>query len=260
MQQHGQNLIIALKIKKMQHRKIKILFFVLASILFTACKNTNADMLGNGTNTLSNGEEDKYSLGGDKMQMSNITMELIKGTTEKIKNIKITGDIDIDFAHTMIIHHQSGIGFSEAEIENSTNVQIKKIAQGIITAQKKEIEKMTNFLTGYMLTNGKVKIAESKGKLSEIMIGMVTAINKMKMTWIADKDFAVIMIHHHESAVEMAREELLHGKEKMLRQVAAKMIDNKSKEMRMLKLWVIANGVDVLNKEKKNNTNTVLFI
>jgi uncharacterized protein (DUF305 family) len=244
----------------MQNRSIKILFFVLAAILFQACKNNNADMLGNDTNTLNNDEVQKYSLGTDKMQMNNVTMELLKTTTDKIKNIKITGDIDIDFAHIMILHHRSGIGFSTAEVENGNDVQIKKVAQSTITVQKKEIDKMMFFLKDYMLTNGKVKITESKGKLSEIMIGMVTAMNKIKMTWNTDKDFAVIMIHQHESAVEMAREELLHGKQNMLKKMATKIIAYKSKEIRMLKLWVIANGVDVLNKEKKVKATTASFI
>lgn len=244
----------------MQNRTIKILFFVLAAILFQACKNNNSEMLGKDNNTLSNDELEKYSLGNDKIQMSNITTELIKAATDKIKNIKITGDIDIDFAHIMILHHQSGIGFSTAEIENGTDVQLKKIAKGIITAQKKEIDKMTDFLKDYMLTNGKVKITESRGKLSEIIIGMVTAMNKMKMTWNADKDFAVMMIHLHQSAVEMAKEELLHGKQKMLQEVATKIIAYKNKEIRTLKLWLTANGVDVLNKKEKLKPNALLFI
>jgi uncharacterized protein (DUF305 family) len=111
-----------------------------------------------------------------------------------------------------------------------------------------------------MLTDGKVKITESKGKLSEIMISMITTLNKMKMTWNADKDFAVMMIHHHETAVKMATEELLYGKQKMLQKMAIKMIAYKNKEIRTLKLWVTANGIDILNKEKKVMANTALFI
>jgi uncharacterized protein (DUF305 family) len=53
----------------------------------------------------------------------------------------------------------------------------------------------------------------------------------------ADKDFATMMIPHHQGAIDMAKIELQHGKDPKLRAMAEKMIKDQEKEIAELKAW-----------------------
>ena len=53
----------------------------------------------------------------------------------------------------------------------------------------------------------------------------------------ADKDFASMMIPHHQGAIDMAKVELQYGKDPKLRAMAEKMIKDQEKEIADLKAW-----------------------
>jgi hypothetical protein len=53
-----------------------------------------------------------------------------------------TGDVDRDFAATMIPHHQGAIDMALAELRHGRNEQLKRIAQEIIVDQQQEIAAM----------------------------------------------------------------------------------------------------------------------
>lgn len=64
----------------------------------------------------------------------------------------------------------------------------------------------------------------------------------MKMTGDADKDFAMMMIKHHGSAVEMAQIELRDGHDPKIRDMAQKIIDSQKKEIADFEAWLAQNG------------------
>lgn len=53
----------------------------------------------------------------------------------------------------------------------------------------------------------------------------------------ADKDFAMMMIAHHQGAIDMAEIELKYGKDPALKEMAQKIIDAQKKEIEEFKLW-----------------------
>lgn len=55
---------------------------------------------------------------------------------------KPTGDIDRDFAATMIPHHQGAIDMAIAELRHGHNEQLRRIAQEIVVEQQQEIVAM----------------------------------------------------------------------------------------------------------------------
>ena len=59
----------------------------------------------------------------------------------------------------------------------------------------------------------------------------------MPMTGNADRDFATMMIAHHQGAIEMARIELQYGKDPELRSMAENVIQAQGKEIEQLKRW-----------------------
>lgn len=60
------------------------------------------------------------------------------------------------------------------------------------------------------------------------------------MTGDADKDFALMMIPHHQGAIDMAKVELQHGKDPKLRAMAETIIKAQEKEIAELKAWQAA--------------------
>ncbi|KND47093.1 MAG: hypothetical protein AB199_01535 [Parcubacteria bacterium C7867-004] len=54
-----------------------------------------------------------------------------------------TGDaFDQAFLKEMIVHHQGAVAMAEAALKNAKHQEIKDLAQGIISAQNSEIQKM----------------------------------------------------------------------------------------------------------------------
>ena len=62
----------------------------------------------------------------------------------------------------------------------------------------------------------------------------------------ADKDFAMMMIPHHQGAIEMAKAELQYGKDKKLRAMAEKIIKAQEMEIAQLRKWQAANPLERL--------------
>jgi uncharacterized protein (DUF305 family) len=66
----------------------------------------------------------------------------------KMSAMKPSGNMDVDFAMMMRVHHQSAITMAEAELQNGKDPQMRVMAKDIIYAQKKEIAAFDKFLAG----------------------------------------------------------------------------------------------------------------
>ena len=112
------------------------------------------------------------------------------------------------------------------------------MAQNIITEQKAEIDKMQQWVKGYKIPGAKKQTGEMHNELGETMKAMMDKMHNMKMTGNTDKDFVMMMIPHHESAVKMAENELMHGKQLELKKMAKQMITDQNKEITDLSAWL----------------------
>ena len=148
-----------------------------------------------------------------------------------MNNIKMTGNFDIDFTNTMMLHHQSAVDMAKKILLFTTNAEIKKVAQNIIIAQEKEITDFKELLKSGMLkiTSG---IATNNSSLEENMMHMDSKMKAIKPTGNTDKDFLNMMIPHHESAVLMAKDELMNGNNAALKLIAQKIITAQENEIK----------------------------
>lgn len=77
---------------------------------------------------------------------------------------------------------------------------------------------------------------DSSKAFMELHEKMMTSM-MMKPTGNADKDFAMMMIPHHQGAIDMAEVELKHGKDPVMKEMAQKIIDAQKKEIEEFKKW-----------------------
>jgi len=71
---------------------------------------------------------------------------------------------------------------------------------------------------------------------------MMQAMNDMPMSGNPDMDFAMMMIPHHQGAIDMAKVELEHGTDPKLRAMAQMIVDAQEKEIAELNDWIKAHG------------------
>lgn len=63
------------------------------------------------------------------------------------------------------------------------------------------------------------------------MSGTMQQMKAMKLTGDADHDFAMMMKHHHQSAIDMAQSEIAGGTDVQMKQIAQEIIEEQQKEI-----------------------------
>lgn len=66
--------------------------------------------------------------------------------------------------------------------------------------------------------------------MHDAMNNMMQQMQSMRPTGDADHDFAMMMKHHHQGAIDMARSEIAGGTDEQLKQMAQKMIEEQQRE------------------------------
>jgi uncharacterized protein (DUF305 family) len=61
------------------------------------------------------------------------------------------------------------------------------------------------------------------------------------MTGDPDKDFVMMMLPHHQGAIDMAKVQLKYGKDPTLRALAKAIIEAQEKEIQEMKQWLTAH-------------------
>ena len=167
----------------------------------------------------------------DSMTMDHKNMEGMH-SMNGMNGMKMTGDFDYDFANTMVMHHQSAVDMAKEVISKGSNAEVKTMAQNIVTAQEAEIAQFKNITANYKMPEMKEESKEAHNELGETMEKMETKMKGMAKTGNVDKDFLMMMIPHHESAVTMGEDQLSHGKNLELKKMAQKIMEDQNKEIK----------------------------
>lgn len=216
----------------------KILFItvtLLAGLSIQSCSNGNNSSDKNGSDT------PMSQMAHMDTKDMNEMMQSMHSTKENMDAMKMSGNFDIDFANMMVMHHQAAIDMSEVEIAKGNDSRIKTMAQNIITAQKAEIAQLQQFVKNYRMPETKMEKGEMQDDMKKTMKTMMDNMMDMQMTGNIDKDFVMMMIPHHESAVSMAGAEIVNGKDSALKKMAQKMINDQSREIKEFKAWLADN-------------------
>ncbi len=212
-------------------------------VVLQACNNdkTSANESTTDKDTATNSTTATDHSKMNNMNMNNDLMNAMKPSMDQAEAMKMTGDFDYDFASMMIYHHQGAIDMSQVELTKGSDAQVKSWAQKIIDAQKAEISQFQQFTTSNKPAEMKHEVGEQHNEMSEIGEKTAMDMNGMTMTGNVDKDFVMMMKLHHEGAVEMAKNELSHGKKYDIKKMAQKIIEDQNNEIKEFNDWLSKN-------------------
>jgi uncharacterized protein (DUF305 family) len=220
--------------------KIKLLItLAIGMYFFTSCDNgttTTTDKDNTDSTKMSNLKNDTMKNKMDDMKKNDngLTTSMNK-MMDKMSSMKMTGDFDMDFANMMIEHHQGAIDMSKIEVAKGIDEKIKGMARNIITNQSEEIGKMQEIIKNYKPSGMEMG---KHDELTKEMEDMKAKMNGIQMTGNTDKDFVMMMVPHHEGAIKMFKDEISHGMNAALKQMAKKGISDQAKEITEFKSWI----------------------
>lgn len=205
------------------------------SVLGTiACNNepTSNHTAHNGADSAHNGH-----MKTPHAQQAGEMQRIMDNMMADMHSVSSSGNPDRDFAAMMISHHQGAIEMARAELTSGKDAEIRKLADGIITAQEAQIAQMQTIMAGLPKGN-----ANADGAAYDALMGSMGGMmhSNTPSSGNMDKDFLQAMIPHHEGAVEMAKVEIRYGRDGKLKALAQKIIDDQTREIAQMQAWLSA--------------------
>ena len=162
----------------------------------------------------------------------------------KMDALKMKGNVDHDFAHHMLEHHKGAVAMADIELRDGKDATMRALATQIKADQLREIgemepiaERLDNAPTNYKpLDPADPFTSKMKASMDGMMKNMPAAVAN------TDMNFNMLMTVHHQSAVDMAKAELVHGKDTKLKAMAQMMVNAQEKEIAALKDWHSKNA------------------
>jgi uncharacterized protein (DUF305 family) len=74
--------------------------------------------------------------------------------------------------------------------------------------------------------------------MEESMTRMDSGMKSAPMNGDSDHDFVTMMMPHHQGAIDMAKAELLYGKDPVIRRLAEEIIVDQQSEIQAMQLWL----------------------
>jgi uncharacterized protein (DUF305 family) len=201
-------------------KRINIL--IATVILFAAC------------NEQAQKKEEHSKMQNQATESKNVMMQAMDSSMRAMHQVKQKGNADYDFVAIMIPHHEGAIVMAEALIKQGKSPTLIKFGEKVIRVQKAEIEKLNNFLK---TTAGKPSENGERFKLAlhNSMQPMMDGMEKRDLNGDIDHDFIVLMIPHHQSAVDMAKAYLPYAQHSQIKKMAKQIITAQESEMEWLK-------------------------
>lgn len=133
---------------------------------------------------------------------------------------------DQTFIEQMIPHHQEAVSTSEIVIAKTSDPELKKFAQKIISDQTSEINQMKTWYKAWF--------NKDYSGTSTNMMGDLTKLSVAEL----DKAYVYGMIEHHKSAVDMASKIKTITQKQEIKTLASSIILSQSAEINTLQGWL----------------------
>lgn len=150
---------------------------------------------------------------------------------------------DLRFIDSMIPHHQGALVMAQEALQKSKRPELIKLAQGIVTEQKKEISQMQQWRKQWYPKASATPImwhAAMNGEMpmtAEHKQSMMMNISLGKADTGFDRRFLDGMIPHHQGAVTMGQDLLQKSKRPQMKKLAQNIIKSQQSEIDLMTKW-----------------------
>lgn len=150
---------------------------------------------------------------------------------------------DLRFVDAMIPHHQGAVTMAQDALTKSQRSEIKKLAQGIITDQKREIKQLQQWRTQWYPKASSTPMAYDSSKNQMVPMSQEQMQSMMMEGDLGAADakfdlrFIDAMIPHHESAISMAQGAIAKSKRPEIKQLAQEIVKAQEAEIKQMKQW-----------------------
>ena len=149
---------------------------------------------------------------------------------EDMNAAPMTMDPDVDFANMMIPHHQGSVDMVNILLKYGKHEEVLEIGRAALEADQASIDRLEQFLETHGDPVPQTGI-DFMDDMDMVMMKMDEAMKAMHYTSDPDYDFAEMMIHHHQGAIDMSRVELEYGTAEKALEEAQMIIDHQEEEI-----------------------------
>ncbi|WP_177204794.1 DUF305 domain-containing protein [Hymenobacter arizonensis] len=229
----------------MKITSLSLAFLTSATLLLSSCGSNDSASTATSETMSEHGDMDGMDHGTmNHDHDATGMMGIMHASMDKMQAEKTIGNTDHDFAHLMMAHHQGAVDMSELQLKEGKDATLRAMAEKIIADQKKEIATLETFATRLDGAPSNYKPTDANDPFTSKMKSSMDVMMKdmPKPTGNTDQDFAMLMIPHHQSAVEMAKAQIAHGRDPKLKEMAQQMIAAQQKEIQQFQAWQAKNG------------------
>ena len=145
---------------------------------------------------------------------------------------------DARFIHIMVPHHEGAVMMATDALDKAVHPELRVLAQGIITSQKKEIDRMKSWMTAWYpaAAGGGMPGGDSGiGRMLGMNRRMVEGLGAKDSAY--DKRFIDMMIPHHQGGVDMARDAEAKAVHRELKDLARSIAADQEREIARMTEW-----------------------
>ncbi len=133
-----------------------------------------------------------------------------------------------------MVPHQGAVEMAEVALENAEHLQIRRLAEDIITSQEAEIEELKQIKEQEYGTS-EVPMEMSQEEMRAM--GMTADPQELANQEPFDRAFIDAMIPHHESAIEMAQVAYQKSDNPEIRALAEGIVEAQTREIAQMQGW-----------------------
>lgn len=170
---------------------------------------------------------------------SDVAIQADTSSSTYSQYVAMTGEAyDRNFIANMIAHHQGAVDMAKSALQHAKHQELKDMANDIISAQEKEISKMSSWQKqwGYPSTSADNMMDHGAMGMMDSMAGM-TAELEGKTADEFDKAFIEQMILHHQSAIDMATPGEKNAQHQELKDLTNEVVSAQTREIQQMKQW-----------------------
>ncbi|WP_164735416.1 DUF305 domain-containing protein [Pseudoflavitalea rhizosphaerae] len=171
------------------------------------------------------------------VQNDNKMAEVMHKMMQEMNNASLHGDPDNHFARMMQLHHSGVLNMGNLVLEHNGDPAMTEMVKTIMQKQKEEIAALQLFLNN----NRPMPHTEHAGfntEMKKVMDKMDLLAEQESLTGDPDQDFAMLMVHHHQAAIEMASLVIVHGADADIKKLAGMIKTDKEAEIQWLQKWL----------------------